>query len=201
MSIFHTALDIGLALAISVGVVAVLFSPIVLGRFVAGRISGRTSLFIYTALAAVCAYGGQGLYQEFHNHFATGSYWSMAIFFVPLYVALGMVIGTGHKRERAEAEKRLTKWRNQLTADRAAGAAPQRLITDYREIAALLSRLGRREEAAAELRQAVAIAEMSLGGHPGMAEFYTGYLALLKRKADADEIARIKAKRDALPIM
>jgi len=196
MSTLHPALQIIAALGVSIGIVAVLFSPIVLGKLIAKHTNGRLTLVVYAVLAAVAIYGGHDLFNQFRNHFADGnSYVTMAIFFVPVYIAMGMFIGGDHKRARATAEASLVKWRAQLEADRAAGSVPARLVCDYREIAALLNKLGRRAEAADEYRQAVAIMELSMGGnHPGMHEFYNGYLALLKRKPDADEISRIKGK-------
>jgi hypothetical protein len=200
MSTLHPALQILMALGFSIGIVAVLFSPIAIGKVIAKRTNGRVTLGVYAVLAAVAVYGGHDLFNQFGNHFVGGSsYVSMAIFFVPVYIAMGMWIGGDHKRANQEAEKSLEKWRAQLAADRASGSVPQQLVCDYREISALLNKLGRRAEAAEEYRQAMVIMELSMGTHPGMTEFYNGYLALLGGKQNADERARIKSKLELLP--
>jgi len=180
------------------GGLALLLATIVLGKYVARLISGRSSLIIGGLLLLVSASGACSLVHDFQTNFPHG-WWSILITFFPVYLCMGLYLGNENRGLDAQNELKLAAWREQLTVDRQAGANPLRLAHDYREIARLLNNLGRRQEAIDEYRQGMTILEISLFGHPSMAEFYGAYLNLLRSSTDAEEIARIKTKRDALP--
>jgi hypothetical protein len=185
-------------LVATVAAVAALFSPVFFGQFIAGRASRRTLTAIAATLSVVCAIGARLLYLDMSNHFANG-FWSMAVFFVPLYMGMGLWMGHGNKQRREEWARSLASWQNQLTADRQASASPVRLSADYREIASLLNKLGRGAEAADEYCQAIALLEPTLVNHPSLAQYYREYLGMLSGKQHAEEIARVQAKLEALP--
>ena len=68
------------------------------------------------------------------------------------------------------------------------------------EIASLLNKLGRGAEAADEYCQAIALLEPTLVNHPSLAQYYREYLGMLSGKHPAEEIARVQAKLEALPV-
>jgi hypothetical protein len=198
--ILHSAFQIIEALFLAIvtagGIVAVLMSPVMLGSLIGNKGSRLLQAIILPALALVSVSGIYWLYQSFASK--DPSYVAMALTFVPMYMGMGLYLGRENKSRHEQNERRLANWQNQLAADRQAGASSARLAADYREIAALLKRLGRGEEAADEYRHALILLEATFGGHPSMADYYQQYLAYLG-KAQAEETTRITAKLSSLP--
>ena len=200
--IVEAILGLVLTVIVAAAGACVLVSPVLIGRYLGERVDNKTIKIIEGVLVVIGAYGAYALFSALHggpHGQMHGAYWAMALFFVPIYTGLGISFGLGNRSRDDANEKSLANWQNQLTADRQADAGPVRLAADYQAIAKLLKTLKRNDQAIDEYRQAIALLEPTLGSHPSMAEHYNEYLGLLDAKSHADEIARITAKREALP--
>jgi apolipoprotein N-acyltransferase len=122
ISAMHMVGTFILAVAIALAFVGALLSPIFLGQFIAGRATPRIQHVIIAVLALVFVYGAGLAYVDFTSH--TIAYWPMLPVFLPLYMGMGLYMGNSQKARKAEQERSLASWQNQLTADRKADAAP-----------------------------------------------------------------------------
>ncbi|MBY0359540.1 MAG: hypothetical protein K2W82_16165 [Candidatus Obscuribacterales bacterium] len=159
--------------------------------FFAKRLSSQTSLWLSAGSAI---FGAFSIMRYITVGLERGNILGMLFAFLPLYVALGFIIGNTLRSKQSEQDnvleqkqRKLAAWQRLLAFHQQHNQHALVLAADYKAIGDLERELGHKEEAINAYHQADAIYRKHMNGHPTLAEFYATYAQLLNLMVERPE--------------